>query len=65
MISHGADHGEEVCTRLHQRRAILGVMPPMAQHGSSISSDHHCRMSGSIKRVTSLVPEGKNAPKAT
>src|SRR5690242_15459758 len=42
-----------------------GVMPPMAQQGSSISSDHHVRISGSMKRDTSLVPEGKNAPNAT
>ena len=36
-----------------------GVMPPMAQQGSSISSDHHWMISGSTKRVTSLVPGGK------
>src|SRR4051794_28170345 len=41
------------------------VMPPMAQQGSSIISDHQDRMSGVARALASLVPEGKNAPKAT
>src|ERR1700678_507739 len=44
---------------------FCAVMPPMAQHGSSISSDHQCRISGSTRLVTSLLPDGKNAPNAT
>jgi hypothetical protein len=35
-----------------------GVMPPMAQLGSSIISDHQLKMSGSTRLVTPLVSDG-------
>ena len=37
---------------------LAGVMPPMAQHGSSIISDHHARILGSSSPVTSFVVDG-------
>ena len=46
-------------------RQFSTVMPPIATHGTSISSLHHSRMSSSAGVVTALVLDGKNAPKAT
>jgi len=46
-------------------RQFSTVMPPIATHGTCITSLHHFRISGSAGVVTALVLEVKNAPKAT
>src|SRR5690606_35084905 len=44
---------------------LSGVMPPIATEGTVATSFHQASRSGSARRVTSFVPEGKKAPKAT